>query len=1118
MAQWRVAKCSTAQELEQLVESAASEHATRYYAAEKLIALEDRKRNTRLAKSSSMSFERFLKEHHSKQKMDWRNREGKPHTPEAQREHLDKSFPDLRHSALPRFADSATSKSAQIARDLLRRDAVRAIDESEVDDDIRKIRARSNNHSPSGDDRDERGDDDDDDDDNDANFSFGGFPKSKGGRRRVSLDEAFGVREALDQLQQGDFPPTEEQMRAERRERARRRLQNRGKLLASSAMADLPYDDQDFAPGIAFWKHLPCTDPALARGGFMPDTLVIEPGRESCVLIFDTGSLGATKERKITSERFIIAREMLADTAFQDVFLYQVRKTRRPRGQPLFIVKYGDDRRAHLLFSTKEVEELLLKLAKPPSCDTGEKNEVDAAICLQRFVRPSGKRPWLVRLIYAENGTAQVFTLSSQHSVPSHADDTSDAVVAAQWLTDTRHHGKSAAARDQADTEIVYGGAKKEAAGTFVRPCEIAKAILQDIARHTGARFQKMCFEFIRTQSGKWQLIHVRGFGGLHRPKALGAQTINDDRATFATSPTSTSAESAEGATSAKDTETTQGQDEKSKEDQDSKLQDGKPQVRVPVCYACAKVYRARQQHLELSSELLQKRGLASSFSEDLDCSHDSDVHESADAKNSNKETFRKHRALSVETSDNASDAGSSKSQARARTLARQSSGTGVPYSSDMLEQNRSLYAKMVAKQRKHIAVAQREQKSMEDQIEDKLLASPTEDFALVYVESFAYLLRVVMEGFLRALHSSLADGVDKHGDGEDGVGLDLEVVLAEEVLTYLNAAAEEGLPLEDFLDVLSGFCPDLDVDRACGPDVQALYAKLTSDQGDQEAHDEATSPEPPAAPSVPQPVQEVDFAKMLETTNVAAETSKTTVDPNEQEDNKGVKNGPAPPTPEEADKIAQVLAVCPPDANRDAVLHTMRKLCQGDPERTAMFVLDRGIDQVHAIFRRDWEDKEALAKQQAELDAKEQERVKRNIMNKFDEVAVTTSTKPKSAAAAARENRKAERRARKKDKESNSSSQIRYLDGQIVSRKGGKYMIIDDTKEWDGGSRGRVKTKGKRGTGWAPYEVLLCLEDLPDGRSEEADEDETMLDPGVDDTERVDFVIPLRRREDEDP
>ena len=39
--------------------------------------------------------------------------------------------------------------------------------------------------------------------------------------------------------------------------------------------------------------------------------------------------------------------------------------------------------------------------------------------------------------------------------------------------------------------------------------------------------------------------------------------------------------------------------------------------------------------------------------------------------------------------------------------------------------------------------------------------------------------------------------------------------------------------------------------------------------------------------------------------------------------------------------------------------------------------------------------------------------------------------------------------------------------EGAVVDTKGARYIVEDLTPEWDGGSRGRVKTKGKRGTGW---------------------------------------------------
>ena len=51
--------------------------------------------------------------------------------------------------------------------------------------------------------------------------------------------------------------------------------------------------------------------------------------------------------------------------------------------------------------------------------------------------------------------------------------------------------------------------------------------------------------------------------------------------------------------------------------------------------------------------------------------------------------------------------------------------------------------------------------------------------------------------------------------------------------------------------------------------------------------------------------------------------------------------------------------------------------------------------------------------------------------------------------------------------KEALGGPKTRYLDGQAVSTKGNeKFIVVDQKEEWDGGSRGRVKTKGKRGPG----------------------------------------------------
>lgn len=56
---------------------------------------------------------------------------------------------------------------------------------------------------------------------------------------------------------------------------------------------------------------------------------------------------------------------------------------------------------------------------------------------------------------------------------------------------------------------------------------------------------------------------------------------------------------------------------------------------------------------------------------------------------------------------------------------------------------------------------------------------------------------------------------------------------------------------------------------------------------------------------------------------------------------------------------------------------------------------------------------------------------------------------------------------ALKTRKEREKEPQARYRDGKVVSQKGEKYIVEKVGEEWDGGSRGKVYTKGKRGVGF---------------------------------------------------
>jgi hypothetical protein len=47
-----------------------------------------------------------------------------------------------------------------------------------------------------------------------------------------------------------------------------------------------------------------------------------------------------------------------------------------------------------------------------------------------------------------------------------------------------------------------------------------------------------------------------------------------------------------------------------------------------------------------------------------------------------------------------------------------------------------------------------------------------------------------------------------------------------------------------------------------------------------------------------------------------------------------------------------------------------------------------------------------------------------------------------------------------------NTEKKVRYRDNSVASTKGEKYLV-EKKPDYDGGSRGKVMPKGKRGPGW---------------------------------------------------
>jgi len=91
----------------------------------------------------------------------------------------------------------------------------------------------------------------------------------------------------------------------------------------------------------------------------------------------------------------------------------------------------------------------------------------------------------------------------------------------------------------------------------------------------------------------------------------------------------------------------------------------------------------------------------------------------------------------------------------------------------------------------------------------------------------------------------------------------------------------------------------------------------------------------------------------------------------------------------------------------------------------------------------------------QEEVDRKTQAVIKRQLVDQFD-LQLDDSKKTHKPVIFVDESHKAKR------------TTYRFLDGQRIAMKNGKdKFVIEKAPEWDGGSRGRVKTKRKGGVGW---------------------------------------------------
>ena len=131
-----------------------------------------------------------------------------------------------------------------------------------------------------------------------------------------------------------------------------------------------------------------------------------------------------------------------------------------------------------------------------------------------------------------------------------------------------------------------------------------------------------------------------------------------------------------------------------------------------------------------------------------------------------------------------------------------------------------------------------------------------------------------------------------------------------------------------------------------------------------------------------------------------------------------------------------------------DGTIETILDDCGGDLGEAALWITENDVFTYQAQLARERKDREEAIADSKANNTKIFERYGlRPVSQSSANVALAMSGKKKAG----------------KDK----SPKVRYHEGQVVTQRGEKYIVVkDDKEEWDGGSRGKVVSKGKRGKG----------------------------------------------------
>ena len=200
--------------------------------------------------------------------------------------------------------------------------------------------------------------------------------------------------------------------------------------------------------------------------------------------------------------------------------------------------------------------------------------------------------------------------------------------------------------------------------------------------------------------------------------------------------------------------------------------------------------------------------------------------------------------------------------------------------------------------------------------------------------------------------------------------------------------------------------------------------------------------------------------------TRVGASTgplSATSAAPSKDSSGRGSVEDAADANLQQPEPIESLRELVPHASN--IICDYVLRQCNGDlGEAVELLLAEESLDGLEAKAAKAATSREAAARQQKEAERRAEKESRRRAVERNDLVRDYTADRKSGIMAnfAAPRLPYAENR-----KEALRGSGTRYLDGQVVATKGEKAIVVNQREEWDGGSTGKVITKGKRGKGF---------------------------------------------------